>query len=62
MGGTWLWYGVRAIVGGSEADRHRRLGKANGGGELTAEWKRANTVGVAGGGGESENVAVKDSL
>lgn len=32
--------------GGSEADRHRRLGKANGGGELTAK----------------RSVAVKDSL
>ncbi|MGM9856528.1 MAG: hypothetical protein ACI30Y_01825 [Candidatus Limisoma sp.] len=46
----------------SEADRHRRLGKASGGFGLTAERKRGDTVGADGGVGVSESVAVKDSL
>lgn len=55
-------YGDRASGGRNEADRHRRLGIASGGIGLTAERKRGDTVGAAGGVGVSESVAVKESL
>lgn len=55
-------YGIRAIGGRNEADRHRRLGKASGVIGLAAKRKRADTVGAAGGVGVSESVAVKESL
>ena len=55
-------YGIRAIGGRNEADRHRRLGIASGVIGLTAERKRADTVGVAGGVGGSGSAAVKESL
>ena len=48
--------------GWSAAARRRRLGIASGCFGLTAERKRVDTVGAAGGVGDSESVAVKDSL
>ena len=48
--------------GWSAAARHRRLGIASEGFGLTAERKRGDTVGSAGGVGVSESVAVKESL
>ena len=54
---------MHCVNGGrDEADRHRRLGIASGGIGLTAERKRGDTVGSAGGVGVSESVAVKESL
>lgn len=55
-------YGTGVNGGWSAAARHRRLGIASGGFGLTAERKRADTVGAAGGVGDSESIAVKDSL
>lgn len=70
VGGIFLYgweergcqYGTGVNGGWSAAARHRRLGIASGGFGLTAERKRADTVGAAGGVGDSESVAVKDSL
>lgn len=57
-----LQYGDRANGERNEAARRRQLGKASGGCGLTAERKRADTVGTAGGVGGSESAAVKESL
>lgn len=64
MGGGNVSVSMASVrnAGWSEASRHRRIGKASGGFGLTAERKRADTVGAAGGVGVSESVADKDSL
>ena len=42
-------YGISANEGGSEADRHRRLGKASGGFGAHCNGNGPDTVGAAGG-------------